>query len=249
MKIFDAHFHIIDPAFPLVENNNYTPPPFTIKDYKSRTKGLKISEGTVVSGSFQGFDHQYLVHALSTLGKGFYGVANIPFGITDTELEQLDEAGVAAVRFNLKRGGREMANHMVPLANRLFQEFGWHTELYVNSKHLPELKNMLNGIPQFSIDHLGLSKSGLNEVFHWVEKGMKVKATGFGRIDFDPVPVLKNIYEINPNALMFGTDLPSTRAQEPFAEKDLNLILNNFSETALEKILFKNAWEWYSKNF
>lgn len=249
MNIFDAHFHIIDPRFPLVKNSNYTPPPFTIEDYKTRTKKLEIIGGAVVSGSFQEFDHQYLLHALSTLGKGFYGVANIPFDITNKELEQLDEAGIVAVRFNLKRGGPEIPDHMIPLSNRLFDEFGWHTELYIDSKHLRELKNKLHMIPQFSIDHLGLSKAGLNEVFHWVEKGMKVKATGFGRIDFDPLPVLKKIYEINPAALMFGTDLPSTRAQVPFSEKDLNLIRENFSEAAQKKILFENASEWYSKNY
>ena len=30
MKIFNAHFHIIDYKYPLVENNGYLPPGFTL---------------------------------------------------------------------------------------------------------------------------------------------------------------------------------------------------------------------------
>jgi hypothetical protein len=41
-----------------------------------------------------------------------------------------------------------------------------------------------------------------------VEKGVKVKATGFGRIAFDLLPVMKKIYDNNPNYLIFGSDLP-----------------------------------------
>ena len=28
--VFDAHLHIVDPRFPLVENNGYLPDPFTV---------------------------------------------------------------------------------------------------------------------------------------------------------------------------------------------------------------------------
>lgn len=30
--VFDAHLHIVDPLFPLVENNGYLPDPFTVDD-------------------------------------------------------------------------------------------------------------------------------------------------------------------------------------------------------------------------
>lgn len=249
MKIFDAHFHIIDPAFPLFENNGYLPPPFTIEDYITHTKdpGLEITGGAIVSGSFQGFGQTYLIEALAKLEENFFGVANISVDVKRNELKRLNDAGVTAVRFNLKRGGSAAAEHLVPLSNRLYDEFGWHTELYADSKDLPGLKSKLSQIPLFSIDHLGLSKAGLTDVYRWVEKGMKVKATGFGRIDFDPLPVIKKIYEINPDALMFGTDLPSTRAKIPFSVRDLELIHQNFSEEAQKKILFQNAHDFYPK--
>ncbi|MCL8000968.1 amidohydrolase family protein, partial [Brucella sp. 21LCYQ03] len=100
---------------------------------------------------------------------------------------------------------------------------------------------------KFSIDHLGLSKDGLDDLYYWVEQGVKVKATGFSRTDFEPIPVMKKIHQINPHALLFGTDLPSTRAAVPFSDKDVQLIADNFSTDDLEQIMYKNAEAWYRR--
>lgn len=248
MKIFDTHFHIINSEFPLVENNGYLPPNFTVENYREAVKNYEIIGGAIVSGSFQKFDQEYLVNSLKLFGKNYFGVANIPIGMKKNELEKLDQSNIRAVRFNLKRGGSESLENLVELSNRLYDEFNWHTELYVDSKHLKELKSILEQIPKFSIDHLGLSKTGLTELYYWAEKGVKIKATGFGRLDFDPIAVMKRIHTINPNSLMFGTDLPSTRAKEPFSSDHLQMIKDNFSENELVKILYENAINWYGKN-
>ena len=54
--MFDAHLHIIDPRFPLVENHGYLPEPFTIADYRRRTAHLDVNGGAVVTASYQGTD-------------------------------------------------------------------------------------------------------------------------------------------------------------------------------------------------
>lgn len=247
MKLFDAHFHIINPQFPLVENNGYMPPEFVAADYRQATEPYALTGGAIVSGSFQAFDQEYLIDALQTLGDGFVGVANIPHTMSEQELAVLNKANVVAVRFNVKRGGSEKLEHIEQLSNKLYEEYGWHTELYIDSKDLKELKAVLQKIPKFSIDHLGLSQEGLDDLYYWVEQGVKVKATGFGRIDFDPIPVMKKIHQINPHALLFGTDLPSTRAAVPFSDKDVQLVADNFSTDDLEKIMYKNAIAWYHR--
>ena len=172
-------------------------------------------------------------------------MANISPTLEDHEIAELAACKVVAVRFNLKRGGTEQLKSMEYLSNRLFEEFGWHTELYVDSRELQPLKTTLQGLPKFSIDHLGLSKSGLQDLFFWVGQGAKVKATGFGRVDFNPMEVMRNIYEINPESLMFGTDLPSTRSAKPFSLDDIRLIQDHFDLDEQERIFFKNAWNWY----
>lgn len=80
-----------------------------------------------------------------------------------------------------------------------------------------------------------------------VDKGIHVKATGFGRVELNVENALKSIYEANPNALMFGTDLPSTRAKRPFDYADIEIIQHLFDEQAADKILYTNALNWYFK--
>ncbi|MFE3701631.1 hypothetical protein ACFXO7_27605, partial [Nocardia tengchongensis] len=58
--MFDAHLHIFDPRFPLVENEGYLPDPYTIADYRKRMSRFDIDGGAVVSGSFQGTEQSYL---------------------------------------------------------------------------------------------------------------------------------------------------------------------------------------------
>lgn len=67
----------------------------------------------------------------------------------------------------------------------------------------------------------------------------------FGRGELDVENALKLIYEVNPDALMFGTDLPSTRAKIPFEYGDVKLIQQLFDEQATENILCTNAFKWY----
>ena len=223
------------------------PPEFKLENYKEAVHSFEIVGGAIVSGSFQAFDQSYLKNALLQSGKDFFGVANIPSNMTDDDLDILNESNVVAVRFNLKRGGSETVDHLEYLSNTLYEKYGWHTELYVDSQHLPELEKTLKNIKAFSIDHLGLSSSGLKELYKWVEKGVKVKATGFGRVDFDPIEVMKTINDINPEALMFGTDLPSTRAKVPFSPLDVQRVVRNFDEKSRERIFYKNAMQWYKK--
>ncbi|CAI9395489.1 amidohydrolase family protein [Niallia sp. HCP3S3_B10] len=246
MKIFDSHFHIIDNHFPLIENQGYIPNTFTSDDYLNAIKNLNIVGGAIVSGSFQGFDQSYLVQALKNLGSNFVGVTQLPASVSDEEIIQLNEVGVKAIRFNLKRGGFAEISQMEYLARRVFELVGWHSEIYMDSNDLEDHATLIEKLPAVSIDHLGLSQTGFSNLLYLVEKGVKVKATGFGRIDFDPCNAIKKIHEVNPTALMFGTDLPSTRAKRPFQVSDIDIILNAIREEA-NLVLYQNAMDWYFK--
>ncbi len=244
-KIFDSHFHIIDKRFPLVPNEGYLPDEFSCEDYLGRTKGFHLAGGAIASGSFQAFDQTYLIDALQKLGPCFVGVTQLPASVSDQEVLKLHEAGVRAVRFNLKRGGSEKVENLDRLARRVHELAGWHVELYVDSKDLPALFDTLVHLPAVSIDHLGLSKSGFDALLALVERGAQLKATGFGRVDFDVKGVLKEICSANPHSLMFGTDLPSTRATRPYSDEDLLLIPETLGEEMSRKVLYDNAVAFY----
>lgn len=245
--VFDSHLHIINKDFPLIENNNYLPDEFTVDEYQNRTSMYKVIGGAIVSGSFQGFDQTYLIDALTKLGNSFVGVTQIPLNTSDEEILKLNNYGVKAIRFNLKRGGSENLRHLSSMANRVYEICGWHTELYIDSSELPQLLKTIEHLPKISIDHLGLKKIGLKNIIKLADKGVRVKATGFGRVDFNVKDALKDIYSANPNSLMFGTDLPSTRASSVFTDKDFQLISDTFGNDALEKIFYQNAMDFYKK--
>jgi predicted TIM-barrel fold metal-dependent hydrolase len=244
-KIFDSHFHIIDARFPLVPNQGYLPDNFTCDDYLRAASTFNLAGGAVVSGSFQAFDQSYLLAALRQLGPAFVGVTQLPATVSDEEILRLDAAGVRAVRFNLRRGGSEGAEKLESFALRVHEVAGWHVELYVDSRDLPDLFGTLAGLPAVSIDHLGLSREGFPTLLKLVEKGVRVKATGFGRVDFDVREALRAICAADPGALLFGTDLPSTRAPRPYADDDLLMVLETLGEEVGRRVLYDNAADFY----
>lgn len=243
--LFDAHFHIIDDHFPLTPNQGYLPEVFTCDDYSQRMQGYNLCGGAVVSGSFQAFDQTYLIAALKQLGPGFVGVTQLPFTVSDAALLELNAAGVRALRFNLKRGGSEELQHLDRMARRVFEVVGWHVELYIDSKELAGMAQILSGLPAVSIDHLGLSQAGFQTLLKLVEGGVRVKATGFGRVDFDVRAALKDLNSANPNALMFGTDVPSTRAPRPYEDDDFTLVVETLGAEAAGRVFSENALEFY----
>ncbi|PCH63887.1 MAG: 2-pyrone-4,6-dicarboxylate hydrolase [SAR86 cluster bacterium] len=245
LPLFDSHFHIIDRRFPLTASHGFSPSAFSCDDYLHSTQSFNVCGGAVVSGSFQGFDQSYLLAALNKLGPQFVGVTQLPNAVSDEEIIHLHRAGVRALRFNLFRNGHQQAKHLSRLANRAFDLVGWHSEFYVDSRHLNDLYQTLINLPAVCIDHLGLSAEGLPCLLQLVSRGVKVKASGFGRLNFDIKPALKKIYLCNPSALMFGTDLPCTRSPRAFQTDDLRLITQIFDEHSAKNILCNNAIKFY----
>jgi predicted TIM-barrel fold metal-dependent hydrolase len=244
--IFDAHFHVIDPRFPLVANQGFLPEPFTCHDYRQATAGLGITGGAVVSGSFQAFDQSYLLDALATLGPAFVGVTQLPPDAADDAIVALDAAGVRAARVNLRRGGPLSLDDLQRLAARVHDVAGWHVELYVDAADLAGLVPALARLPRVVIDHLGLSRAGFRHILDLAAGGTMIKATGFGRVDLDVAEALTRIAAVNPGALMFGTDLPSTRAPRPFSPDDVGLLTGALADDDLVRAALRgNALALY----
>lgn len=213
VAVFDAHLHVVDPRFPPTPTQGYVPEPFTVEDYRARTASLQVVGGAVVAGSFQRGDTAYLIDALERLGPGFVGVAELD-AASDDQIRDLDAAGVRALRFNLHRGGRLD----LELALRAHELAGWHAEVYGDGATLAAHEPRLRELPRLSVDHLGLDAEALPVLRRL---GCMVKATGFGRVRVDVATTLR---AIDPSRLLFGTDLPGTRARRPFEPRDLDLV-------------------------
>jgi predicted TIM-barrel fold metal-dependent hydrolase len=244
-RLFDSHCHIIDHRFPIVANQGYTPPNFPLEDYLAQVKPLGVVAGAVVSGSFQANDQTYLIDTLPKLGTGWVGVTQIPNDYPDAEIARLNAIGVRAVRFNVFRGRIDSVDDIVALATRAHAVAGWHSEIYADAAALKPHVARLTKLPQFCIDHLGMTEEGLPVLLDLVEAGWKVKATGFGRVKMDVPKALEAVAKKSPNALVFGTDIPSTRAQRPFQPADLDLVEKVLGPELANKAFWDNPLALY----
>ena len=244
-RLFDSHCHIIDHRFPIVANQGYTPPNFPLDEYLAMTKPLGVVAGAIVSGSFQANDQTYLMDVLPKLGPNWVGVTQIPNDYPDAEIARLGKLGVRAVRFNVLRGRIDSVDDIVALANRVHSVAGWHSEMYVDAATLAPHVAKLSKLPQLSIDHLGMTEAGRPVLLDLVAAGCKVKATGFGRLKFDVPKTLEAIAKKNPNALVFGTDIPSTRAPRPFEPSDIDLVERVLGHELAQKAFWDNPLALY----
>ena len=244
-RLFDSHCHIIDHRFPIVPNQGYTPPNFPLEDYLAQAKPLGVVAGAVVSGSFQANDQTYLMDLLPKLGPAWVGVTQIPNDYPDAEIARLGALGVRAVRFNVFRGRIDSVDDIVALATRCHSVVGWHSEIYADAAALKPHIDRLAKLPKLSIDHLGMNGEGLPVLLDLVAAGWKVKATGFGRVKMDVPKVLEAVAKKSPDALVFGTDIPSTRAARPFEPADNDLIERVLGRELAQKAFWDNPLALY----
>jgi predicted TIM-barrel fold metal-dependent hydrolase len=244
-RLFDSHCHIIDHRFPIVANQGYTPPHFPLEDYLAQAKPLGVVAGAVVSGSFQAEDQTYLMDILPKLGPAWVGVTQIPNDYPDAEIARLGKLGVRAVRFNVFRGRIDSVDDIVALATRVHSVAGWHSEIYADAAALAPHVDKLSKLPQLCVDHLGMTEAGVPVLLDLVAAGCKVKATGFGRVKLDVPKTLEAVARKNPNALVFGTDIPSTRAARPFEAADIDLVERVLGQEFAQKAFWDNPLALY----
>ena len=75
--------------------------------------------------------------------------------------------------------------------------------------------------------------------------GDRVAELSGGRVDFSVPRALKDLYAANPEALMFGTDLPSTRAARPYSDNDYRMVRETLGEEAAQRVFLDNARAFY----
>lgn len=57
--------------------------------------------------------------------------------------------------------------------------------------------------------------------------------------------MLRAVADRNPHALMFGTDLPSTRAPRPFLDADVEIVTDTLGPELAARALHDNAAQFY----
>jgi D-galactarolactone isomerase len=151
----DTHMHIYEDRFKLAPNATFKPPHSPVGDYLAMRGRLGIERTVVVQPSGYGFDNTCTLEAMAAMGPSARGVAVVAPGVSDVELERLTKAGMRGIRYFMLPGGALPWETLEIMAARV-RAFGWHVQLQMDGRHLPEREAMLKHLAgMLVIDHNG----------------------------------------------------------------------------------------------
>jgi D-galactarolactone isomerase len=238
----DCHIHVFDPRFPSRPDAAFAPPVATVDAYRRVQQRLGLERVVVVQSLLYGADNRCLLDALSTLGAQARGIAVVDADVTAHELQQLHAAGVRAVRFLMVPGGVLSWESLPEVAARV-HEFGWHLNVQMDGRLLPERALLLRSLPgNLIIDHVGMfvdpvapGHPGFRALLRMLDSGrvwVKLSAPYAGGRTGPPpyreVGVLaRRLVKAAPQRMLWGSDWPhvfSTAVRHQVAEDDAMLL-------------------------
>ncbi len=223
----DAHCHVFGPPnrFPYAPERKYTPVDapkeklFALRDY------LGFDKNVVVQASCHGTDNAALIDALVNSNDKARGIAVIGENTSDSELQEMNRAGVKGVRFNFVKRLVDFTPRDVleRLAARI-APLGWHIVVYFEMPDLPELESFFTSLPTtVVVDHMGRPdvKKGVDHPEFqrflkmmdahqniWCKVSCPERLTVAGAPYDDVVPYARTLVERFPTRVLWGTDWP-----------------------------------------
>ena len=222
----DAHCHVFGPAavFPFAASSTYQPEDAPKEKLFALHQHLGISRSVIVQASCHGTDNAAMVDALIAGNGNYRGIAMVTADVSDTELQNLHDAGVRGVRFNFVTHLGEAADKDVvrAIVKRIIP-LGWHIVVHFDAFRLEELAPFLKELNlPIVIDHMGRidASAGPDQVaFRLLLDLMQdarfwVKVCGSERISragppfHDAAEYGRLLVEKFPTRVLWGTDWP-----------------------------------------
>jgi D-galactarolactone isomerase len=151
----DCHMHVYDDRYVPVATAPFKPPQAPIADYRAVQVALGLERVVVVQPAAYGFDNSCTLAAMAAFGPGARGIAVVPPGVDDAELQRLDRAGVRGVRYFMLKGGLLPWDTLEAMAARI-APLGWHINLQLDGRDLAQHMAMLKRLPtRLVLDHNG----------------------------------------------------------------------------------------------
>ena len=221
----DCHMHFYgSPEDYLVAPTSPFPPPFApVSSYREVMESLGIDRVIVVQPSAYGKDNRCTLDAMAELGPCARGIAVVDPDTSDAELRSLTSAGIRGVRFHMLPGGVLPWEILEDMAARV-HEFGWHVQLQLDGRELPQYENMLHRLPgTLVIDHIGkflepvsTDHSGFQSLLRlvdsgrvWVKLSAPYETSKVGPPGYSDVGVLaKALVAAAPERLVWASNWP-----------------------------------------
>lgn len=262
----DTHLHIFGPRerYPLAPTAVVQPPLATVEDYREIMRRLGIARAVVVQPSGYGTDNRCTMEAVQALGLDrARAVVTVDQTVSDEELQRLTDGGACAIRFHMLPGGVLPWDILETMAARV-QAFGWHVQLQMDGRLLPEREALLKRLPgTLVIDHtgkflepvppdhaamkslLGLLDSGRV----WVKLSAPYETSKAGPPDYADVGALaKPLLAAAPDRMVWASNWPhlGKLADPPDDGMLLDVLLHWCADEAVrQRILVDNPAELY----
>jgi D-galactarolactone isomerase len=260
----DTHMHVFESRFPLAPTATVQPPEAPISEYRKVCERLGIERCVVVQPSGYGTDNSCTLEAIAAFGPKARGIAVVEESVTDAELERLHKAGIRGLRFHMLPGGVIPWESLPPLAARI-GELGWHPQVQLDGRELPERMEMLENLPgTLVIDHTGKflepvtpDDPAFRALLDLVEEGstyVKLSApyetSKVGLPHFDDVGALAKVLLTEaPERMLWATNWPHLgQPRERVGDEAglLDLLLEwTTDEATLQRVLVDNPTQLY----
>lgn len=236
----DTHAHIFGPLsqYPLDPKRTFNPPRAGIDDYRRLLSSLGLERAVIVHSGAYGTDVSVTRDALRASGGQWRGIALVDRTVTRETVAALHADGFRGVRFNFIFGHKNEEDDVMHIA-RCIAEFGWHIQLLVDARTLPDLLPLIKRLPvMVVIDHIGrmptsagIGDRGFQALLGLLrERRCWVKLSGANRMG-DPTPPYASVIpfthalvDTGADHLVWGTDWPHVR--EPGAIPNDGDLLN-----------------------
>jgi 2-pyrone-4,6-dicarboxylate lactonase len=230
----DAHCHVFGPGarFPYAPERKYTPCDASKDQLFALRDHLGVSRNVIVQATCHGADNRAMTDAVSASGGRARGIATVRADVTETELAELDAAGVRGVRFNfVKRLVNASPRDDLAVIARKIAPLGWHIVIYFENEDLADLADFFGSLPTpLVVDHMGrpdvirsphgpefgrfLRFVERNDVWVKVSCPERLSVSGPPALDgeraayADVVPFARLVVEEFPDSVLWGTDWP-----------------------------------------
>lgn len=264
----DAHCHVFGPGaeFPYAPERKYTPCDASKKHLFALRDFLGLERNVIVQATCHGSDNRALVDALRASEGRARGVATVARGVTDSELRDLDAAGVRGVRFNfVKRLVDTTPREVLEEISGRVAALGWHVVIYFEAAELTQLYDFLASLPTtVVVDHMGrpdVTKPVDGPEFElfvrlmrehpnvWSKVGGAERLSKVGPPGYeDVVPFARRLVETFPERVLWGTDWPhpNLKGHMPDDGKLLDYVPRIAATRALQqKLMVENPGRLY----
>lgn len=258
----DTHMHFYDARFPSAPTAWITPPDAWVDDYRALQARLGLERVVVVQPSTYGRDNTAQIEAMTTFGGSARGVMVVDRDVSDAELDRLTSQGVCGARFFMLAGAAVPWEILEEVAARV-HPFGWHIQLQMNGRDLPERADRLKRLPGgLVVDHIGrymdpvsVDDPSFKVLLDLVERGrcwVKLSApyessiTGPPRYE-DVTVLARALVKAAPERMLWASNWPHPGHPDGQDEAALLDLLLDWAddETTRARILVDNPAELY----